>query len=200
MRMSLRLSLKQTLQHCQWREHITSEANQGQPLSPSGRCFPVEGNIITVFCWLITYQSIIPWKLMQGDTSGCAKPPVDLKTKVPLWPGQAKTELLFWSQWEVLHNLMYHPVVYKCISYGASEEDRIQHRFYPKCSDTSRCNMHVLSRCMAEWPGFLFIHVIHSPLQPSHDNGLVQLVGFFWPPMSSSIGPCTSATWGWMKG
>ena len=37
---------------------------------------------------------------VQGDTSGCAKPPVDFKTKVPLWPGQAspcqaKMELLF---------------------------------------------------------------------------------------------------------
>ena len=43
---------------------------------------------------------------LQGDKSGCAKPPVDCKTKVPLWPGQAKTEPLFWSQREVLHNLM----------------------------------------------------------------------------------------------
>ena len=24
---------------------------------------------------------------LQGDTSGCAKPPVDFKTKVLLWPG-----------------------------------------------------------------------------------------------------------------
>ena len=27
---------------------------------------------------------------VQGDTSRCAKPPVDIKTKVPLWPGQAR--------------------------------------------------------------------------------------------------------------
>ena len=38
-------------------------------------------------------------KLIQGDHSACAKPPVDFKTKVPLWPGlpwpgQAKAELL----------------------------------------------------------------------------------------------------------
>ena len=32
---------------------------------------------------------------VQGDTSRCAKPPVDLKTKVPFLPGQAKVELLF---------------------------------------------------------------------------------------------------------
>ena len=55
---------------------------------------------------------------LQGDTSGCAKPPVDFKTKVPLLPGQAragkaKTELLFLSQREVLHNLMCHPVEQK---------------------------------------------------------------------------------------
>ena len=36
---------------------------------------------------------------LQGDHSTCAKPPVDIKTKVPLWPGlpwpgQAKAELL----------------------------------------------------------------------------------------------------------
>ena len=37
---------------------------------------------------------------VQGDHSACAKPPVDFKPKVPLWPdlscpGQAKRELLF---------------------------------------------------------------------------------------------------------
>ena len=44
-----------------------------------------------------------------------AKPPVDFKTQVPLWPGQAragqaKAELLFWSQREVLHKLNGQPV------------------------------------------------------------------------------------------
>ena len=29
-------------------------------------------------------------KIQQGDHSACAKPPVDFKTKVPLWPGQAR--------------------------------------------------------------------------------------------------------------
>ena len=27
---------------------------------------------------------------IQGDTAGSSKPPVDIKTKVPLWPGQAR--------------------------------------------------------------------------------------------------------------
>ena len=31
-------------------------------------------------------------------------------------PGQAKTELLFWSQQEVRHNLMCHPVVIQLTS------------------------------------------------------------------------------------
>ena len=52
---------------------------------------------------------------LQGDKAACANPPVDLKTLVPLWPGQArtsqaKTELLFQSQREVLHKLNGHPV------------------------------------------------------------------------------------------
>ena len=49
-------------------------------------------------------------KYIQGDHSACAKPPADFKTKVPLWPGQAKAKLLFWSQREVLHKLNDHPV------------------------------------------------------------------------------------------
>ena len=32
---------------------------------------------------------------IQGDPIGSSQPPVDFKTKVPLWPGQAKMELLF---------------------------------------------------------------------------------------------------------
>ena len=40
------------------------------------------------------------WSHIQGEHLACAKPPVDFKTKVPLWlslpwPGQAKAELLF---------------------------------------------------------------------------------------------------------
>ena len=31
---------------------------------------------------------------VQGDTSRCAKPPVDFKTKVPLWLGQNRTFVL----------------------------------------------------------------------------------------------------------
>ena len=53
---------------------------------------------------------------LQGDHSPCAKPPVDFKTKVPFrpglpWPGQAKAELLIWSQREVLHKMNGHPVL-----------------------------------------------------------------------------------------
>ena len=53
---------------------------------------------------------------IQGDHSPCAKPSVDVKIKVPLWPGQvragqAKTELLFQSQREVLHKVNGHPVL-----------------------------------------------------------------------------------------
>ena len=51
---------------------------------------------------LITKRSSFPCSCLrlQGDHSPCAKPPVDFKTTVPLWPGQvragqAKTELLF---------------------------------------------------------------------------------------------------------
>ena len=52
---------------------------------------------------------------VQGDTSGWAKPPVEIKTKVLFWPGlawrgHAKTELLFWFQREDWLNLMCHPV------------------------------------------------------------------------------------------
>ena len=39
-------------------------------------------------------------EVVQGENSSCSKPPVDLRTKVPLWPGlswpgQVITELLF---------------------------------------------------------------------------------------------------------
>ena len=52
---------------------------------------------------------------VQSDNSTCSKPPVDFKPKVPLWPdlscpGQAETELLFWSQQEVLNKCNCHPV------------------------------------------------------------------------------------------
>ena len=32
---------------------------------------------------------------LQGNTSGCGEPPVNIITKVLFWTGQAKTELLF---------------------------------------------------------------------------------------------------------
>ena len=69
--------------------------------------------------------------------------------------------------------------VYKCISHGASKEERILHHFFPQCSNTL-CTMHIiLSLCTTEWHGFLYIRAIHSPLQSAHNNGLVQPVGFF---------------------
>ena len=48
---------------------------------------------------------------LQGDPSGNPRPPVNFKTKLPfwpglVWPGQAKEELLFWSQREVVNYLM----------------------------------------------------------------------------------------------
>ena len=52
---------------------------------------------------------------LQGDHSTCSKPPVEFKTEVPFWPGQARTgqaeaELLFSSQREVLNKWNGHPV------------------------------------------------------------------------------------------
>ena len=35
----------------------------------------------------MTPEAFVKWTYVQGDTSRCAKPPVDFKTKVPLWPG-----------------------------------------------------------------------------------------------------------------
>ena len=51
---------------------------------------------------------------VQGDTESWPKPPVDFKAKVPFWlglarTGQAKAELLFRSQREVLANILCHP-------------------------------------------------------------------------------------------
>ena len=50
---------------------------------------------------------------IQGDNYTCSKPPVDIKAKVPLWPGQgrtgqAKAELLVLSQREVLNKCNCH--------------------------------------------------------------------------------------------
>ena len=54
--------------------------------------------IIVTLCsnFLQSYQSIYygaKWQTgticsdLQGDTSGCGEPPVDIKTTVPFWPG-----------------------------------------------------------------------------------------------------------------
>ena len=68
--------------------------------------------------WKPSYYLADLWDILwlQGDTSGCDEPPVDIKTQVLSYPGQArtgqdKTELLFWSQQGVLHNLMCHPAL-----------------------------------------------------------------------------------------
>ena len=54
---------------------------------------------LQVLAMLATFQYLAK-KYLQGDHSGRTKPPVDFKTEVPLWPGQArlvqaKAELLF---------------------------------------------------------------------------------------------------------
>ena len=54
--------------------------------------------------------------VVQGDNYTCSKPPIDFKTKVLFRPGQgrtgqAKAELLFWSQREVLNKCNCHPVI-----------------------------------------------------------------------------------------
>ena len=48
---------------------------------------------------VVLSKKVLSGFFLQGDNSACAKPPVDFKTKVPLWsdllwPGQAKAELL----------------------------------------------------------------------------------------------------------
>ena len=53
-----------------------------------------------MFELLLTLSSFGNRFILQGYTSNCAKPPVDIKTEVPFWPGQvragqAKTELFF---------------------------------------------------------------------------------------------------------
>ena len=63
----------------------------------------------------LTFQPTNSFHL-QGDNSTWSKPSVDFKTRVPFWPGQARTgqtkaELLFQSHREVLHKLNGHPVV-----------------------------------------------------------------------------------------
>ena len=68
---------------------------------------------MTLWDMLFSYKYYYVY--VQGDTSRCPKPPVDFKTEVLLWPdqaspGQATTELLFSGQWEVLDNVMCHPV------------------------------------------------------------------------------------------
>ena len=64
-------------------------------------------------CWNQNFSVVLT--TVQGDTAGSSKPPIDFKTKVLLWPGQArlgqaKTELLFWCQREVLNSLLCPPV------------------------------------------------------------------------------------------
>ena len=70
--------------------------------------------------WRQIRFSLLPRGLetyVQGDRARWFKPPIDMRTKVPFWPGlpwpgQAKTELLFWCQREVWINEMCYPVLY----------------------------------------------------------------------------------------
>ena len=90
---------------------------------------------LSQFCNMIPFPDshIIKWvakvwpylRNIQGDTSGWAKAPVDIKTKVPFLPvqvrpDQAKMELLFWCQWEVWLNPMCHPVSWNQIFDGSN--------------------------------------------------------------------------------
>ena len=50
--------------------------------------------------------------LLQGDRAACAKPSIDFKSKVPLWPSQARTGQTSWIQREVLHKLLCRPLYY----------------------------------------------------------------------------------------
>ena len=79
---------------------------------------PRTGLLITILGKL-ALVALLPMKI-QGDHSACAKPPVDFKTKVLLWLGQAradqaKAELLSCSQPEVLPKLNGHPVLKACV-------------------------------------------------------------------------------------
>ena len=67
--------------------------------------------VLHSFNW--TYMGTV---YLQGDQAAWAKLPVDIKSKVPFWPGlpwpgQAKTELLSWCQREVWLKLLGHTVV-----------------------------------------------------------------------------------------
>ena len=70
---------------------------------------------------------------LQGDHSTCSKPPVDFKTKLPFWPGQArpKRNFFFWSQREVLNKWNGHPVHFR-----ADELHNIIERNVAECNLT----------------------------------------------------------------
>ena len=47
--------------------------------------------------WKASYRVGQELFLIQGDHSSCAKPHVDFKSKVPLWPGQVRSTVALWA-------------------------------------------------------------------------------------------------------
>ena len=137
---------------------------------------------------------------LQGDHSACAKPAVDFKTKVLLWPGlawagQAKAKLLFGSQQEVwsYSYLNGHPV--------DEPKEKICDRLEIFCGilwdSDCRCTggggitvkFHDFSLgTVSPWSVFSCCGLLHfsSTLQPSPENRLdvilvtLLLIGVMW--------------------
>ena len=109
-----------TLTECQSNSRPASSIRRGCNEKASIQCIHPSGLLSrSNFCEMLREYHIrlprVSPKLIQGDTAGSSKPPVDFKTQVLLWPGlywpgQAKAELLSWSQREVWNYLLCHPV------------------------------------------------------------------------------------------
>ena len=71
---------------------------------------------------------------VQGDTSHCFQPPIDMKTKVALYvlyDPYSKLQLLFCCQWKVENNEMCHPVDTFCSAVLSSVILRLRTNWYP---------------------------------------------------------------------
>ena len=97
----------------------TSSQRKWRSVPLFSRSYDQHSRSISIFLQyrsILTFNNVNNYKIsLQGDRAACAKPPVDFKTCIPLWPGQArtsqaKTELMFRSQREVVHKLLCHPV------------------------------------------------------------------------------------------
>ena len=109
---------------------------------------------------------------LQGDHSPCAKPPVDFKTKILLWPGQAKVNLLFWSQREVLHKLNGHPVYLWCFSFAKMVEINYNHRSLTRrrlCTFCSKGKVSAMHNFPQNNPAFVLHSEVNiASLDPKH--------------------------------